>query len=175
MQRIFLAVFLSSLALYAALADATRGAPRADAIYRSENYGYDVTIPISIKIRRAVPPNPDHGFEIISASPAKLWVDASYTESATNLEEAERQADGCHPIEKRQTSLGGKPAIEIRFSCPGTPSEPGYTEFLVLTVQKQGDRALSTYEVGVRADLGRLSRRDIELARKLVSGFSFTR
>jgi hypothetical protein len=175
MQRIFLAVFLSSLTLYAALAAATQEAPRADAIYRNENYGYEVTIPLSIKIRRSVPPNPDHGFEVISVSHAKLWVDASYTDSATNVEEAERQADGCHTSERRQTSLGGKPAIEIRFSCPGTANESAYTEFLAFTVQKQGDRANATYEVGVREDSGKLSSHDIELARKLISGFSFTR
>lgn len=155
---------------------ATTQTPRAEAhaIYRNENYGYQVTIPLSIEIRRPVPPNPDHGFEVILSSHAKLWVDASYTDSATNLDEAEKQADGCHTGERRKTAIGGKPAIEIHFSCPGASNEPAYTEFLAFTVQKQGDRAPATYEVGVRQDSGKVSTGDIEIARKLVSGFSFT-
>jgi hypothetical protein len=174
MQRIVLVLLLLSLALDVALGSKTKEMLPEDAIYRNENYGYQVTLPISIKIRRPVPPSPDHGFEVISASHAKFWVDASYTDSVTNEQEAERQADGCHTSERRQTSIGGKPAIELQFSCPGVPNEPAYTEFLAFTVQKQGDRARAMYEVGVRAGSSRLSSLDIELARKLISGFSFT-
>ncbi len=144
-------------------------------VYRNENYGYMVMVPPSVNIRRSAPPNPDHGFEVTSNVASKVWVDASYTDSATTSEEASRQTDGCHTHEMLPAILGGKDAIQLRFSCPSTPNESAYTQFLVLTVQKRGDRSPAMYEVGVRADSNSLPTRDIEIARRLVAGFSFAK
>jgi hypothetical protein len=143
-------------------------------VYSNENYGYNVTIPSSKTIRRSVPPNPDHGFEIVSSTSTSLWVGASYTESITTLNEVEKQTDGCHTNQRQQTTVGGTPAIQLYFSCPAASNQPAYSEFLVLTVQKLGDRSPATYEIAARALSNRIPHRDFELVKRLVNGFSFT-
>ena len=51
----------------------------ASLVYRNENYGYIVTVPRASHILRSIPPNPEHGFEILSDVAARLWIDFGLT------------------------------------------------------------------------------------------------
>jgi hypothetical protein len=131
-----------------------------------------VKLPPGVTYTRTLPPNPDHGFGIGLLGQGKLWVDASYTDSSSTTEEAKVQSAGCHIEEKRAAKLGNRPAVALRFSCPASADGAGYTELLVLTVYREGDRSPVDYQIGMRADARGLSQNK-ELFEKIVAGFNF--
>ena len=123
---------------------------------------------------RTLPPNPDHGFGVMLQSRVQLWVDASYTEFSSSQEEADRQTSGCHIEDKRQVQLGQQPAISLRFTCPASLGESAYTEFLILTVYRVGDRSPAVYEVGLRLKGTKVVLREKKVFDMIAGGFRFT-
>ncbi|HXE62195.1 MAG TPA: hypothetical protein VN519_01570 [Bryobacteraceae bacterium] len=146
----------------------------AHPLYRNRVYGFSVAIPPGVTYTRTQPPNPDHGLGITLKDQAKLWVDASSTESSSTGEEAEKQTVGCRVEEKKPAKLGRLSAVLVRFSCDATRYDPAYSEQLILSVDQGKDRAPTCFQIGVRRDGGRTTPQEDELFRKLVAGFSIS-
>jgi len=142
-------------------------------VYDNGPYGYQVTLPRGLTYIRASPPSPNHGVSIDLRSGAKLWVDASYTDSSTNEEEADVVTTGCRIDYKRPATLAGQSALSLRFTCPASGNSRGYTEVITFTVHSQGDRSLADYQVGLRVYGSDISREDKVLFGKVVGAFHF--
>ena len=141
-------------------------------LYRNRAFDFDVAVPPGVIYTRTLPPNPDHGLGITLKNRTKLWVDASYTDSSSTEQEAEKQIAGCRVEDKRPTTLGRMPAVLMRFSCAATPYDAAYSEELVLSVYQSQNRSPVCYQVGVRKDGGGTTSQEDDLFKKLVAGFS---
>lgn len=142
-------------------------------VYDNGPYGYTVTLPRYLTYTRASPPSPNHGISIDLRSGAKLWVDASYTDSSTNEEEAAVITTGCRIDHKRPATLAGKSALSLRFTCPASGNTRAYTEVITFTVHSQGDRSLADYQVGLRVYGSDISKEEKGIFGKVVDAFRF--
>lgn len=145
----------------------------SQAVYENHAYGYRVRLPPGVKYTHTAPPNPDHGLGMDLQGRGRLWVDASYTDSASTDEEVSLQTSGCHVEDRHATKLGGQPAIALRLSCPASSGSGAYQELLVLTVYREGDRSTVDYQVGLRVPDAEKFTEHRALFDKVLSGFQF--
>jgi hypothetical protein len=144
-------------------------------VYDNRPYGYMVTLPRDLTYTRTSPPNPDHGVGIDLRSRDKLWVDASYTDSSTNEEEAAVITTGCRIDDKRTSTLGGRIALSLRFTCPASADQKAYTELVTLVIHRQGDRSPADYQVGLRVYGSDVPTEERTLFDRVVVAFRFTK
>ena len=144
-------------------------------VYDNRPYGYTVTVRRNRTYTRTSPPNPDHGFGIDLRSGNKLWVDASYTDSSSNKEEAAVITTGCRIDDKHTARLGGRIALSLRFVCPASADQQAYTEVITLVVHRQGDRSRANYQVGLRVYGEDVPTMEQALFDKVVDGFRFVK
>jgi hypothetical protein len=69
--------------------------------------------------------------------------------------------------------LAGQSGLSLRFACPASGSNRGYTEVITFTVYRQGDRSLADYQVGLRVYGSDISREEEALFGKVVDAFRF--
>jgi len=162
-------VFLCSLVCSSAQ---TAVSSSTEPVYRNGPYGYLLRLPPGVTYSRSVPPNPNHGIGLSLGDNKRLWVDASYTDSASTGDEAKLQTAGCQLEDRKSSPLGGHPAVVIRFSCPASPSGGSYYEVLILAVLRVGNRSPVDYQIGMRAGNRAALSRNMALFDKIVAGFS---
>lgn len=171
MRRFLLGPAVLLVALSAASAQVTISST-AQPTYRNRAYAYQVKLPPGVSYTRTSAPNPDHGFSVPLKEGAVLWVDATYTDFSSTGEEANSQSAGCEVHDRRQSRLGDREAVRIRFSCPANAYGPAYEEVLVVSLLRIGDRALTSYKVAMRGKVLDSSD-DMKLFDAIVAGFTF--
>lgn len=152
----------------------------AHPLYRNEPYGYVVELPPGLTYALPAPPNPNHGISIAIKERGELWVDASYVDSLSLVDEAKTLVGDCLVERKRATAMGGRRALQLEFSCPATFSSPAYSELLVFAVHQVGDRSPAGYQIVLRTERPRRSPEgksvaltNRELFFNLIKGFRF--
>jgi len=140
--------------------------------YRNSNYGFNVALSPREKLLRASEPSPNHGFGV-DVPGARLWADASYTDSPSADEEIKSLTAGCAIRERKPTSLGSSSALAVRFSCPKSGDHEAYEEMLVVTVRRVGDRSPADYQVGMAAPDSQLISKYMSTFNSMVAGFHF--
>lgn len=103
----------------------------SEPLYTSRSFGFQVSLPPEVTYGKTVPPNPDHGFNVLLGENSTLWVDASYTDAGSTRREASVRARGCFVRSLEQAHLAERPALKERFSCPANMYGSGYEEVLV--------------------------------------------
>lgn len=142
-------------------------------VYRNFSYGFEIALPPNLIYERTQPPNPDHGLGITVNDNTQVWVDSSYTDSASTQEELEKQVEGCQIKDKRSTMLGGIPAMLVHFSCPSTEYEKAYDEQLALAVRHKKKRSPISYQIGRRTTGVNTDSTGEELFQKLMMAFKY--
>ncbi|MBS0575784.1 MAG: hypothetical protein JSS45_05085 [Proteobacteria bacterium] len=141
-------------------------------VYSNTNYGFIITLSPSKNLLRTAAPNPNHGFGV-AVPGAKLWADASYTDSPSAAEQVELLTSGCAINERRLAPLGSASALSVRFSCPKKGDHEAYVELLVVAVRRVGDRSPASYQVGMRASSSALIAKNMSAFNAVVAGFRF--
>ncbi|HKP75767.1 MAG TPA: hypothetical protein VJT67_09520 [Longimicrobiaceae bacterium] len=108
--------------------------------YKNVDYGFRVALPQGVVYERSPTPFPNHGFQVPVAAGDTLWVDASYTDSDLPSGVELELGRGCTLAADQPARLGGLPAREVVFRCPG-----GVEQREVLAL-----RGTIAYTVGVR-------------------------
>lgn len=134
--------------------DQRRGVPRGD--YRNVDYDYEVRLPAGTSYEMSAAPNPNHGFLIPLASGDTVWMNASYTDSATlrGAAAAERgYRPNCRETHRSNATLGGLHALELTFSCVPQSGGAKRTERVLMALRSPQRRGTIQYVVGVRTSV----------------------
>ena len=119
-------------------------------LYSNRVFDFSVALPPGVIYSVAIPPNPDHGLNVLRNDNAVVWVDASYTDSSSIEQEVQKQTAGCRIEFTKPVKLGKLPAILLRFSCDATAHDSPWSEQVVLSVKQYANLPSICYQVGIR-------------------------
>ena len=140
-------------------------------VYNNRVYTFRVKIPPGVTYSRTEPPAPDHGFSVKRTGTKKLWVDASYSDTASTADALRTETEGCLMDEQQPARLGAALATFVHFHCPANGYHEAYEERLVLTVRSGPGRAPICYQIGLRTASQASDSLDVDLFKKLIVGF----